>query len=218
MSDSLVDGQRDFDTLVLAADISLGIMPSPAGQSTSALEPHHPKHVPSPWRGNRVAQLTWRIIQWFSPLRAWRELKLAQHARKSFAAGLGLGVFIACVPVYGFQTILSLYAARRFSLHPLSVITGSQLSAPPVGPVVSVASIVLGHMLVFRTIPHIPDWHNLQLPRMSPGVFGSLVISWLVGGVLLGAALGFLTYAIAAIALRLAFARQKQTETDQTGL
>ena len=189
-------------------------MPLPSGQSTSTLEPQPPRHVPSPWRGSRVAQFSWRIIQWFSPLRAWRELKLAQHARKSFAAGLGIGVFIACVPVYGFQTILSLYAAKRLSLHPLSVIAGSQLSAPPVGPVVSVASIVLGHMLVFHTIPHIPDWHNPQMPRMSLAVFNSVVISWVVGGIVMGIVLGFLTFAVAAISLRVMFARQKTTPTE----
>jgi uncharacterized protein (DUF2062 family) len=189
-------------------------MSSPLPQSTPTLEPDRSGPVPSPRRGNRVARFCWRIFQWFSPLRAWRELKLTPSARKNFAAGLAIGVFIACIPVYGLQTILSLYAARRFSLHPLSVVTGSQLSAPPVGPVLSVASIILGHALIFRSIPHIPNWHNIQLPRMSLAVFNTVVVSWIVGGIVLGIVLGFVTYALAAISLRIVFARARVRQSN----
>ena len=152
--------------------------------------------------------MVWRLIFWLSPVRAWRELKLAQTARKNFAAGLAVGVFIACIPVYGLQTILGLYTARRFSLHPLSVIAGSQLSAPPIGPVLSIVSIIVGRVLMTGKVPQISNWHNPQLPRMSLAVFNSIFISWVVGGILLGAVLALITYVLAALALRLMFARK----------
>ena len=76
-----------------------------------------------------------RAWEWMSPFRIWRELRLAETARRDFAAGLAIGVFIACVPLYGLQTILGLFAARRLSLHPLPILAGSQLSAPPFAPV-----------------------------------------------------------------------------------
>lgn len=184
-------------------------MPPNPIESTSTIEPDGLTAPAAPTGGSRIARLSLGIIRWFSPLRAWRDLKLAQSARKNFAAGLAIGVFIACLPVYGLQTVLSLYAARRFSIHPLSVIAGSQLSAPPIGPVLSVASIIIGHVLIFGKVPHIPNWHNIQLPRMSLAVFETLVASWVVGGILLGIALAGLTYAIAGVALRLMFARSQ---------
>ncbi len=175
--------------------------------STSTLESDRAEGEPAPKRGSWVSRVVRRLIFWFSPVRAWRELKLAQTARKNFAAGLAVGVFIACIPLYGLQTILSLYTARRFSLHPLSVIAGSQLSAPPIGPVLSIVSIIAGRFLITGKVPHIADWRNPQLPRMSLAVFNSIFVSWMLGGILLGVALALVTYLLAVVVLRLMFAQ-----------
>jgi uncharacterized protein (DUF2062 family) len=204
-----VDARRGGGNLAGAADISVGIMQVKPMQSTSTLEPNGGGAQPPPRRGGRVSRLIWRLIFWFSPLRAWRELKLAQTARKNFAAGVAVGVFIACVPVYGFQTLLSLYAARRLSLHPLSVIAGSQLSAPPIGPVLSIFSIVVGRFVITGRVPHIPNWRNPQLPHMSFAVFNSIFTSWMLGGILLGFGLAIIAYFLARVALRLLFAREQ---------
>jgi len=177
--------------------------------STSTLESERAEGEAAPKRGRWASRVTWRLIFWFSPVRAWRELKLARTARKNFATGLAVGVFIACIPVYGLQTILSLYTARRFSLHPLSVVAGSQLSAPPIGPVLSIVSIIAGRFLITGKVPHIANWRDAQLPRMSLAVFDSIFVSWMLGGILLGAVLALVTYLIAVVVLRLMFARNE---------
>jgi uncharacterized protein (DUF2062 family) len=151
----------------------------------------------------------WRLLHWFSPWRAWRELKVGEAARKNFAVGVAVGVFIACLPIYGLQTVLCLYAARKFKLHPLSVVAGSQLSAPPIGPVLSIASIVLGHALITGQMPDLTNWHTSQLPPMSIHVINSLIVSWIIGGIIIGVVLAAVVYVLFTIMLRLMFRRQR---------
>lgn len=149
-----------------------------------------------------------RAWDWMNPMRIWREVRIAEAARKDFAAGLAIGVFIACVPLYGLQTILSLLAARRLSLHPLPILAGSQLSAPPFAPALGVASVVLGHLVVFGKMPHLTNWHAIHWQELSKTAFDSfagLAASWLVGGAIIGAGLALITYLTAAGVMRLCF-------------
>jgi len=180
------------------------IMQSKQNESTAALEREH-----SGVSGGAVGRAFRRFFHWLSPFRAWRELRVGQAARRDFAAGLAIGAFIACLPIYGLQTVLSLYAARRLALHPLSVVAGSQLSAPPLGPVLSFVSLVLGHVLISGKLPDLSHWRNIQLPQMSVAVCNSFLISWIVGGVVLGAVLAGIIYATASITFRLMFRRSE---------
>jgi uncharacterized protein (DUF2062 family) len=160
-------------------------------------DPHAVSHRKGPWR----------LLHWFSPWRAWRELKVGETARRNFAVGLAIGVFIACLPIYGLQTVLCLYAARKFALHPLSVVAGSQLSAPPMGPVLSVVSIVLGHSIITGQMPDLTHWRSYQMPTMSMHVVNSFLISWIIGGVILGMVLSGVIYVIFSIMLKIMFRR-----------
>src|SRR5438132_1578934 len=83
--------------------------------------------------------------------RAWRAVRDDPAQRSRFAAGLAVGVFIANLPLYGAQTLLSLYAARRLRLNPLTVVVGSHFSTPPIGPLLVAAAIALGHLLTHGT-------------------------------------------------------------------
>jgi len=165
------------------------------------------------WRG-AVARALRRFFHWLSPFRAWRELRVGQVARRDFAAGLAIGAFIACLPIYGLQTVLSLYAARRLALHPLSVVAGSQLSAPPLGPVLSFVSLVLGHALISGKLPDLTHWRTDHLPAMSIAIFNSPFISWIVGGVVLGAVLAAIIYAAASVTFRLMFRRSQSGQVQ----
>jgi uncharacterized protein (DUF2062 family) len=79
-------------------------------------------------------------------------------ARTEIAAGLAVGVFIANLPAYGLQSVLSLYSARRLHLHPLPVLLGSHLSTPPVGPLLIAAAIGLGHLILHGSLPAWADY------------------------------------------------------------
>jgi len=165
------------------------------------------------WEASRLKRHARRMWHWISPFRVWRELRRGGAARRDFASGLAIGVFIACVPVWGLQTIIGLFAARKFSIHPLPIIAGTQLSAPPFAPALSVASIVLGHSVLTGRLPHLSDWHGVHLPAFTMAALNSLVLTWFVawfiGGAILGLVLALLTYVVASIALRIMFPRPK---------
>jgi len=182
--------------------------PSPTLEAEPALPPAHPHVGHDPAHAPR--KFYWRILHWFSPWRAWRELKLAQTARKEFAAGLALGVFIACLPIYGLQTVACLISARKLSLHPLSVVAGSQLSAPPIGPVLCAVSMILGHAILTGKIPDLTHWRSYQLPPFSLHVFDAFLLSWIIGGIILGVVLAGLTFASARIAFWLIFPKREE--------
>ncbi|HEY7118531.1 MAG TPA: DUF2062 domain-containing protein [Tepidisphaeraceae bacterium] len=141
-----------------------------------------------------------RFLDWINPRQAWRQLRQNQLGRSEIAAGLALGVFIANLPAYGFQSLLSLYAARRLHLHPLSVLLGSHASTPPVGPLLIAAAIALGHVLLHGSLPALADFDPRHVGWSH--VVGPLLLEWMIGGILLGLVLAMLTFVVAVGLLR----------------
>ena len=135
------------------------------------------------------SQCVWRrLMRWVNPLSAWKEMRGDTAGRTRFAAGFAAGVFIANLPLYGAQTALSLLVARRLKLHPLSVVAGSNVSMPPLGPVLIAAAIALGHLV---TRGNWPVWADYDPHRVKFfDMIGPLVRDWFVGGALLGLLLG----------------------------
>jgi uncharacterized protein (DUF2062 family) len=156
---------------------------------------------PTPRAGNAPTGTLWhRFVQWISPARAWRMVRNDPAERPRFAAALALGVFIANLPIYGVQSILSLYTARRLRLNPLAALTGSHLSTPPVGPLLIAAAIGLGHWLLYGTWP--------VLRHFDPRILGyrkllrSVLLEWTLGGIVLGVMLAGTTFILARFLLR----------------
>ena len=96
-------------------------------------------------------------------------------------------MFIANLPVYGGQTLLGLYAARRLRLNPLPVVLGSHLSMPPVGPVLVAAAIALGHWFMHGTLPR-PRRFNPRTKGYA-ALLRSVLLEWTLGGIVCGALL-----------------------------
>ncbi len=137
-----------------------------------------------------------RVGRWLNPLRTWRHLKASRLARKRFAASIGVGVFIAHIPVYGIKTCVCLGVARWLRLEPIGVLgTSSVISAPPIGPVLAVASIGLGSVLLGGGVPSVAAYDPRT--RGAWTVLGEVAAEWFLGGAILGAAFGLLTYAAA---------------------
>jgi uncharacterized protein (DUF2062 family) len=129
-----------------------------------------------------------RLVQWLNPARMWRELRDERVDPHELAAGVAVGVFIGNLPLYGVQTLLSLYAARRLHLHPLPVVAGSHVSTPPLGPVLIAAAIGTGHLLLHGSWLKLPAWQATW--RGWATLFGGLMLEWSIGSVVVGAALG----------------------------
>jgi uncharacterized protein (DUF2062 family) len=165
--------------------------------------PKHPRW-PAENETNRTTKeeaITLRLWRWFSPRKAWQQLRASRVGRTDMAAGLAAGVFIANLPAYGFQSLLSLYAARRLKLHPLPVLLGSQASTPPVGPALIAAAVALGHFCLHGSLPAVSDFDPRHAGWAS--ILGPILLEWLLGGVLLGVALATITFAIVATLMRL---------------
>ena len=64
------------------------------------------------------------------------------------ALSLALGVFIGIVPVWGFQTFLSIFLAAIFRLNKTISFVGSNISIPPFIPFIVLASLKVGSFFV----------------------------------------------------------------------
>jgi glycosyltransferase involved in cell wall biosynthesis len=154
----------------------------------------------SPWPHHKLlvereeTSLWRRLMTWLDPRRAWRELREQPTAPQEMAAALATGVFIGNLPAYGFQTVLSLYAARRFHLNPLAVVVGSHVSTPPIGPVLIAAAIGVGHWLLHGDWLRIPALH--QTWRGWLRLSGSLLLDWSIGALLVGTILAACAFVI----------------------
>jgi glycosyltransferase involved in cell wall biosynthesis len=84
-----------------------------------------------------------RMASAIHPIAGWRHLRATPKARNEFAGGLALGVFFACLPLYGVQGVLSFITARLLRLNRLSAVAGSQISTPPLSAVLIAALLSL---------------------------------------------------------------------------
>jgi uncharacterized protein (DUF2062 family) len=134
------------------------------------------------------------LLDWISPARAWRQLRREQTGAHEMASGLAVGVFIGNLPVYGMQTLLSLFAARKLRLHPLSVVAGSHISTPPIGPMLVALAIGVGHLLLHGQWLEMPAWESTLRGWMQ--LFGRLMLEWSVGAVIVGAMFAATTFVI----------------------
>jgi uncharacterized protein (DUF2062 family) len=135
----------------------------------------------------------WRqLLWWMSPIRAVRMMRRNPEERARFATAVALGVFIANLPLYGVQTVLGLYAARRLRLNPLPVVLGTHLSMPPIGPLLITIAIGIGYWLRHGVLPN--------ASAFNPSVMGyraliqSVLLEWAMGSIVCGTILAGLTY------------------------
>jgi uncharacterized protein (DUF2062 family) len=167
--------------------------------------------------GPRPARERWRrLARWMNPVGAWRQLRSDETGRATAAAGLAVGAFIANLPAYGFQTLLSLYSARRLHLHPVAVVAGSQLSTPPVGPFLVAAAVAVGHVLLHGRLPALGEYRAAAARGGVWNVLGSVVVEWTLGSLVVGFVCACVTFVVASKLLRLA-ARDTNAADDPGG-
>ncbi len=144
-----------------------------------------------------------RLMRWFNPVRAWREVRNDPEGRQRFAFGLALGVFISNFPVYGIHTLLALYAAKKLKLHPVPLVVGSHLSTPPITAPMVILSIAFGHLAMYGEWPSLKSYHTDSwgaYVHLLQSVLGQFVIGSLIFGLILSAA----TYGITRACLHFA--------------
>jgi len=157
--------------------------------------------LPSP------AEPLWRrVLNWLSPREAWRQLRQdrPEGAKRTAAAGgLAIGAFIGCLPTYGAHALLALYAAKRLNLNPLAMVLGTQVAFPPLGILIAIAAVGIGHIVRFGRIPPPEDFAPLW--EGWAGILqlgGWFFIDWAIGSIVVGVIVMFLVFFIADALLR----------------
>ncbi len=135
-----------------------------------------------------------KLLRWLNPLRSWREVRMQATGDIELASGLAIGAWIGTLPFFGFHTLISVFVAWRLHLQPAAVVLGSQVSAPPFGIALAVASIAIGHFLLtgelLRVEPAALTWSTVwRIPFR-------LFADWMLGSMLLGIAVGAVAYAL----------------------
>ena len=135
-----------------------------------------------------------RLVRWFSPRKLLEMASGDTASRDRLSASVGVGLLMATLPVYGIKTVVCLWLAARFRLHPLAVIGVSSLSTPPLGFVFVALSIGTGGLLLNGRLPDVAAINMTTATQWS--TFNSLLAEWLLGSVIAGAALGVAGYGI----------------------
>jgi glycosyltransferase involved in cell wall biosynthesis len=150
-------------------------------------------------REDRPKRSWWkRLLNWADPRELIRQVRADEVSRMRVAAGLGVGVLVANIPIYPVQTLFSLYLAKRLHLHPLAAVLGSQAAFPPMGAVLSFAAIYVGRLLLTGQPPAWSDFEGFTAMSWSDMhvLMRSYFFAWWIGGILLGLILGWATFLI----------------------
>jgi uncharacterized protein (DUF2062 family)/SAM-dependent methyltransferase len=115
--------------------------------------------------------------------RLFRDLRTEGAGRGREAAALGVGVFIGCLPFYGFHLLLVALVGWLFRLNRLRMYVAANISNPLFAPPLILAEVQLGAWL------RRGDLHRLTMDTIrntDPWVFGG---DLLLGSIVLGAVL-----------------------------
>ncbi|MDB4970034.1 MAG: hypothetical protein JWN44_5723 [Myxococcales bacterium] len=130
----------------------------------------------------------------------WRELLQEHTAPGRLAAAVLVGCIVGCTPLFGLHFFVCVALAYALGLNKLVVYGAANLSIPPMVPLLGFASVQLGERLSHgRWLAlHRSDFALANVRALAKVFF----VDWMVGGLVLGAAIGVvaggLTWAILA--------------------
>lgn len=70
------------------------------------------------------------------------------HEPGKMAASVGVGLFFGIAPLWGLQLLISLWVAHRLKLNKVVAAVASNISIPPMMPLIFFAALTLGHRLL----------------------------------------------------------------------
>jgi uncharacterized protein (DUF2062 family) len=137
------------------------------------------------WVVPQSLRTAWSFGERKSPRDAIGEF-FAENARDPFrmALAVGLGLFFGIAPIWGYQMIAAVAAAHFLRLNKAITLLASNISIPPMMPLIFYAALALGHWLF--------TGHKLALDfsvqQMSKARAMEYLGQWLVGSLVLAAA------------------------------
>jgi glycosyltransferase involved in cell wall biosynthesis/3-hydroxymyristoyl/3-hydroxydecanoyl-(acyl carrier protein) dehydratase len=137
-----------------------------------------------------IALLWWwpiSFIRWFSRenLKSFfkRHITESQESNGKIAKSVGLGLFFGISPLWGYQMITAVAAAHLLKLNKVIVLVSSNISIPPMIPLILYCSFVTGAIILKEPINFVPS--ALDLASISESLIqyltGSIVFATLAG-------------------------------------
>ncbi len=122
---------------------------------------------------------------------------------------VAVGVIVGCSPFFGVHFWIGLLLSLIFRLNKVAVFFGSQISIPPLAPLIGFASVQIGSLTLKG------HWLLIQLEDFSRASLSSMLqtffVDWIVGGVILGAII-----ALPAFGLTVALAQSRKRRSSMT--
>lgn len=156
------------------------------------LSPWPVRRAPHAARWNKIsaAYMTSKLLCWLRPDVLWTQIRSSHLERAVVGGSVGLGVFAACLPAFGIQIVIGLYCALRlYTGSFLSLGIGLLVLISPIGMALHIASFWVGHIILLGLIPLPVDVATALTPA---GISVTIVLRWLIGGIILGGVLGTL--------------------------
>ncbi len=164
--------------------LGLALLPFGSGQRGSA------GAKATPW------QRCMRVLSWLNPVACWRDIRSSDLGRLELSTALALGAWIGTLPFYGFHTLMCAYTAWRLHLRPAAMILGSQISMPPIGVGLAIASAWLGNLMLTGEVAPMANmprsWSAIRLMAEQ------WLPAWLLGSVVLGFVLAVAIFVVSA--------------------
>lgn len=134
------------------------------------------------------SRLTWQSFKAFIR----RELFNPNESNGVKVASVMVGAFMGVAPVWGWQMAIALGIAIAFRLNKIIVLAVSNISIPPMIPVILYLSYITGGMVLGKGAG-IPFDRNITLAFVTENLM-QYILGSLVFGVILAMVLGFITY------------------------
>lgn len=118
----------------------------------------------------------------------WRAIVHEHTSPARVAAAIVVGCIVGCTPLFGLHIVVCLVLAWALRLNKLIVYGAANLSIPPLVPLIGFASVQLGERIRHGAwlALHRSDFALAHVRTIARIFF----VDWMVGGVVLGAAIG----------------------------
>lgn len=132
----------------------------------------------------------------FQPLRQFASTLFKEHLDpRHAAAAVFLGIFIANLPIYGFQTVAIIGLAALFRLNKPLAVAASFINNPILQWFLIFGALEIGNFILTGKLLRLSRPHSISDVT-------SQLLAWSIGGVVLGILLGVLGAAIVFVILR----------------
>jgi len=124
------------------------------------------------------------LADWIDPRSLWRQLRRDHLQHLIVAGAVGIGSFMANMPVGWVRILLAIYAARRLHVHLLPVLFGLAIMWTPLDGVLSDAALNLGHLVCHASLPDISSIQTVPPHHMT--LWLRFPLSYSIGCVTMG--------------------------------